>query len=77
MFKKENSRREQHLKFNHRHGSRKKEFNKNTDISGSGTPKATFQCHQPKLITVHLNDRHEYINTRDNNNEPTHPVNAT
>ena len=64
-------------KTNQKHASRKKCFNKDTDISGSGPPKSTFQCHQPKLNSFHFNNPYDSINTKYNTNEPTPLVNAT
>ena len=54
-----------------------KKFNKDTAISDSGTPKDTFQRHQPKVNPAHKNDPYELINNRDTNNEPTTLVNVT
>ena len=77
LVHKKNSIREQLLQVNHKHGSRPKYINKDTDSSGSGPPKATFQRHQQKVNSVWFNYPHDYINTRYNNNEPTCLVNST
>ena len=77
LIHQENTSREQLLKINHEHGSRPKEFTKDSDISGSGTPKSTFKHHQPKVNPVHFNFPYEFINTRDNTNGPTPLVNET
>ena len=65
------------VQIHHKHGTRQKYSNKDTDTSGSGTPKTTFQHHQPKVNQVQLNEPYEYINTRDNTNEYTPLVNET
>ena len=41
---------------NHKHGSRTKDFNKNTDTSSTSPPKAKIACHRPKVNSVRFKD---------------------
>ena len=72
-----NDTREHTIQIKHKHGYRPKEFNNDTDTSGSGSPKSTFQHYQTKVNSVQFNDIYDYINTRDTNNEPTPLINTT
>ena len=68
---------EQLLQINHKHISSPKCFNKGTDTSGYGPPKATFQRHQPKVNPFCLNDPCGFINISNTKNEHTPLVNTT
>ena len=69
------ARRENLLQIIQNTGSITKAFNKDTDTSCSGTPKAKLQRHQPKINSVLYNNPCDFINTRDTNNESTPLVN--
>ena len=55
-------------KKNHKHDSRPKYFNKDTDISASDPPKYILQRNKLKVDSSHFHDLYDSINTRDNIN---------
>ena len=76
LFINKNATREQLPQIKYKKISISKYFKKGNATAGSGPPKYTFQRHQPKMHSVWFNYPYNYINTRDNNNDPTNLVNA-
>ena len=77
LFIKKKATRENLPQINNKYGSIPKEFHRDKDTPGYGTPKSTFQCHNMKVNSVRFNDTYNYINTQENTDASTIFVNAT
>ena len=77
LFIKKKATREKLPQINNKYGSRPKDFHRDKDTSGYGTPKSTFQWHNIKVNSVRFNDTYNYIDTQENTNASTIFVNAT
>ena len=77
FYLKKKSLREKILHKNHKHGSRPKDFNKNTDTSYNTYPsptQATISLPFPKVISVRFEYPYDHINPMENTHEDTNLI---